>query len=289
MPDRRLEQDTLHHLRRAAARCRPPRIRALHLPPAPPDDPLAGAWCALELEDGTLGLSYVLYGHTLAALRRRAAEGPRGLAGGDPLALAADFALAPGVQGGVARALGFAAVHALSGWLFRRARWEPPPATGSLGGIVPQTGERIGMIGLFDSLVPRLVAAGAEVVVLELRRELHGWRDGALVTGNVALLARCTQVLATATVVLNGTFEQMRAACPAAQRFVLVGPSAGMLPDALFARGVTGLGGVWIDDPAAYLLAMAHGGRRGGAARKFTLGPAEYPGAEALIERLPRG
>jgi uncharacterized protein (DUF4213/DUF364 family) len=141
------------------------------------------------------------------------------------------------------------------------------------------------MIGLFGSLVPRLVNAGAKLVVVELRAELHGLRDGALVTGDLAALAPCTQVLATATLVLNGTLGRMRAACPAARRFALVGPSAGMLPDALFARGVTHLGGAWIHDPAEYLRGMPSGAARGPAARKFALDAADYPGADALIER----
>jgi hypothetical protein len=42
-----------------------------------------------------------------------------------------------------------------------------------------------------------------------------------------------------------------------------------MLPDALFARGVTHLGGAWIHDPAEYLRGMPGGGARGPAARKF--------------------
>jgi len=277
-----LELDTLALLQRAAARRVPPRVRALHLPPAPPAESLGGAWCALELDDGTLGLGYVRYGDTLDALHAHVPSA----AGADALALAEGFAAAPDVAGGARRALGFAAAHALSNWLFRAAGWAPPAADDSVGGLEPQAGEKIGMIGLFGSLVPRLVARGARLVVIELRAELHGERDGALVTGDAAELADCTQVLATGTLVLNGTFERMRAACPSARRFVLVGPSAGVLPDALFARGVSALGGTWIVEPAAFLEHLVCGQSRGAAARKFMLAVADYPGAPALIERL---
>ncbi len=119
-----------------------------------------------------------------------------------------------------------------------------------------------------------------------MRIGLFGSLDGALVTGDAAALAPCMQVLATATLVLIGTLERMRAACPAARRFALVGPSAGMLPDALFARGVTHLGGAWMHDPAECLRGMPGGGARGQAARKFALDAADYPGADALIERM---
>lgn len=277
-----LEQDTLALLARAAARRAPPRVRALHLPPQPGADSPKSSWCALELADASLGLAYMGSGGSPAALRTQAAD----LAGADPLALAERLRAPVAAAGGATRALGFAAAHALSNWLFRAAGWAPPAARDSVGGLTPQPGEKIGMIGLFGSLVPRLVASGARLVVVELRPELHGLREGALVTGERAELADCTQVLATATLVPNGSFEAMRAACRAARRFVLVGPSAGMLPDALFARGVTELGGTWIEDPAAFLASLVQGTRRGASARKFALAAAAYPGAPALIARL---
>jgi len=277
------EQDTLALLALAAARRTPPRVRALHLPLAQPDDALSGAWCVLELDDGTLGLGYVRHGSALEALQAHVTA----VTGADALALTAGFTAAPDADGGTTRTLGFAAVHALSNWLFRGAGWAPPPADDSVGGLRPEAGETIGMIGLFGPLVPRLLASGAQLVVLELRRELHGTRDdGVLVTGDAAALAECTQVLATGTVLLNGSFERMRAACVAAQRFVLIGPSAGIVPDALFARGVTELGGAWIVDPLSYLRSLAQGTKPGAAARKFRLVAADYPGASALIERL---
>ena len=276
------EQDTLTLLARAAARRTPPRVRALHLPPARADDALAGAWCTLELEDGTLGLGYLSQGATLDALRMRAAA----VAGADALALATGFVATPQAVDSATRTLGFAAVHALSNWLYQSAGWAPQAADDSVGGLRPGPREHIGMIGLFGPLVPRLVATGARLVVIDLRRDLHGERDGALVTGDTTLLADCTQVLATGTLLLNGTFECMRAACGAARRFVLIGPSAGIVPDALFARGVTELGGAWITDPAAYLASLAQGTKPGAAARKFRLAAADYPGAAALIDRL---
>ena len=47
-----------------------PRVQALHLPPPSADGTRAGEFCAVELEDGALGLSFVLLGDTLATLRR---------------------------------------------------------------------------------------------------------------------------------------------------------------------------------------------------------------------------
>ena len=275
------ETDTLALLAQALQRRKPPRVRALHLPPGRPEDACAGESCALALDDGSVGLSYALFGDTLAAWRRLAPT----LGGADPFDLAQGLASPADASGLAARGLGLAAVNALTAWLYRQAGFEPPPAADSCGGLEPAPGECVGMVGWFPPLVPRLRAAGAELRVLELREELHGPREGALVGGDAALLEPCTQVLATGTVLLNGSFEAVRAHCGRARRFVLVGPSAGLLPYALFARGVDGIGGSWVDDPAAFLDALQTGDRRRGA-RKFFLERGLHPSAAELIDRL---
>ena len=60
--------DYVAQLEAVAAEGRLPRIRALHLPPVRPVHDNRGEFCALELEDGSLGLSYVLLDDTLARL-----------------------------------------------------------------------------------------------------------------------------------------------------------------------------------------------------------------------------
>ena len=62
-----------------------------------------------------------------------------------------------------------------------------------------------------------------------------------------------------------------------------MGPGAGCLPDGLFARGVTLLGGSWVVDAAAFKQALATGAPWGGSARKFALTRANYPGWQALL------
>ena len=66
---------------------------------------------------------------------------------------------------------------------------------------------------------------------------------------------------------------------------VLVGPSAGCLPDALFARGVTLLGGSWITDRKGFLDALRRGESRSAFSGKFALTRDDYPGFETLLAR----
>jgi len=93
-------------------------------------------------------------------------------------------------------------------------------------------------------------------------------------------------VISTSTLLLNGTLERMLQSCPRAQWFGMVGPSAGCLPDGLFARGVTLLGGTAIADRKGFVQALVAGEKRKAYTRKFFLTPDNYPGVNALLQRI---
>lgn len=261
-----------------AARLGRPRVRALHLPP--PTGGKEAEFCALELDDGSLGFTYIRLAGTEAALRQW--HGAADVAGIEATVLARGFALADPV----ARAIGLAAINALSQQLFTRSGWEPCAQGDPLGGIAPQAGEHIGMVGLFTPLLPRVERAGARLTVLELQPHLvreEGWLR---VTLDAAALAGCERVIGTCSVLLNDTLDDVLAACRHARQRVLVGPTAGCLPDPLFARGVHALGGRRVTDRAGFLAAFREGARWGACTRKYVVDPQDYPGVNALLERL---
>jgi uncharacterized protein len=260
----------------------PPRVRALHLPPAPWNGSRDGEFGALELDDGSLGLSYVLLDGTLAALFG-GAQG-QDLVGADALAVARGWAHGQGAE----RTLGFAAVNALTRHLFDRTGFSPPDATDSIGGLAPQQGEHVGMVGYFPPLVKRVTACGARLTVLELKADLLGRGDGFRVTLDPRDLEGCDKLLSTSTVLLNDTLDEVLSHCAAARAFAMIGPGASCLPDPLFRRGVTLLGGVWIEQAEAFKQALATGQPWGRHARKFALARDAYPGIEALLGRVRR-
>lgn len=256
-----------------------PKVCALHLPRGTARDGKQSAFCAVELEGGVLGLAYVGLGES--RMRLAAMDGAA-LRNADPMVLLAGCTADDEAQ----RVLGLATANALTRWLFERAGFVPPESTDSLGGIRAGQGERIGMVGLFLPLLDRVLVSGADLTVLELPPESPGERGGWRVTLDANDLATCTQVLCTSTVLLNDTLERVRAACRSATEFVLIGPGAGCLPDPLFARGVTRLGGSWVTDAAGVIDALERGERWTAHARKFDLGQPDYLGFEALLGRL---
>ena len=262
---------------RIAARLGSPRVRALHLPPQ--EAGTDAEFCALELEDGSIGFSFVKIGDVEPLLRKHpdigafagmeAAVLARGYAGSDP----------------AGKALGFAAISALSQQLFSRANWVPSPADDSLGEIEPRRGEHIGMIGLFRPLLARVKEAGARLTVLELRPELAGEHENYRVTLNPADLASCEKVVSTCTVMLNDTLDAMLAACRNARQLAIVGPTAGCIPDPLFALGVDTVGGRRVLDTEGFRDAFCKGERWGTFTCKYVIARQGYPGIDWLLER----
>jgi uncharacterized protein (DUF4213/DUF364 family) len=67
-------------------------------------------------------------------------------------------------------------------------------------------------------------------------------------------------LIATGTTLINGTLENLLALAKPTADIILVGPTATMLPDAFFQRGVRIVGGIRVSDPDALLDALAEGG-----------------------------
>ena len=269
-------------LERFADRASVPKVRKLHLPPAAMANTKAGEFCAIELEDGSLGLSYVLLDASTKNLVAKGGAPGLGLEGADALSVARWFTGAPGAR----RALGFAAVNALTRCLFDRAGFTPGASPDSIGMLDPARGDHIGMIGLFPPLVSSIVDAGAKLTVVELRADLAGERAGFRVTLDRNELAGCNKVIGTSTMLLNDSLDAMLSVCSQARSFALIGPGAGCLPDPLFARGVTLVGGTWITDRELFQSALAAGESWTAAARKVAIRRADYPGFESLLARV---
>lgn len=285
-----IAQELLAQLETIAAQHPPPRIVQLHVPRDPSAEPSKArdaAFCAIELDDGSFGLSYLLLGDTVRELvgsgKSRTSALP--LLGLCPLELAQRFATHDGLD----RALALACINALTDSVWRRLGFTPPAAANSLGDIALHAGDHLGMIGFFPPLVRQVQATGAELTVVELSEDMVQRQQlrfpGVRITMDRAAIAHCNVVVGTSTMLLNDTLDAMLAAAPMAQRFAVIGPSAGLWPDVLFARGVTLLGGTRIVDGNGFRAAMASGASWSGTARKFALSAQDWPGWQSLLMR----
>jgi uncharacterized protein len=240
------------------------------------------AFCAIELQDGAFGLSYLMLGDTVRGLAsNRSAQGS--LSGRSPLALAQRF----GSTDPLERALALACINALTDSVWRRIGYEPPTAGNSLGDVVLSRADHLGMIGFFPPLVRQVQAQGGRLTVVELDeatvRRQQARFPGVTITLDRGRLADCTVVVGTSTMLLNDTLDAMLAAAPLAQDFAVIGPSAGLWPDALFARGVSLMGGTRVVDGAAFRAAMAGDAAWGTSTRKFAIKARDWPGWQQLL------
>ena len=258
-----------------------PPVRSLHLP----RDAATGRnaeFCALELADGSLGLSYLWLGHEPPHLRDLLTRTPPG--GLAPHALAHWYADGDPAR----RAVGFAALNAISQHLFARAGFAPDTATSSVSLLDPGERDHVGMVGLFPPLVDRILASGARLTVAELNPKLVRDDGRYRVTLDGRELSACNKVISTSTVLLNGTIDDVLAVCRGASYFGIIGPGAGCLPDPLFARGVSTVGGTRVIAPAEFVASLVTGKRWGDGVAKYCIQPAGYPGVEALLSRAKR-
>lgn len=253
----------------------PSRLARLVFPPLVDRPGKEGEFCAIQLDDGSVGLSFTLLEGTLRALH----SGRTPAAGTPASELVAGYATGDGA----ARALGLATINALTRRLFDRAGFEPDDSVDSFGSLGLVAGDRLGMVGHFTPLIRQARDLGIPVVVLELREELVREEPGLAVSLDPRRLEGCNKVVSTSTLLLNDTFEQVASCWRHAQAVAIVGPSAGCPPDALFAAGVSAVGSAWVADADRFLARVAAGQKWGDASRKVTITRAGYPGLEQLI------
>jgi uncharacterized protein (DUF4213/DUF364 family) len=255
---------------RAAAIAMPPPVRRVFMPEPNPDPAREPEFGVVQLADGSAGLYYAWLGEGQRGMAQRFP--PATLAGLPALELARYFLR----EDEASRSLGLAAINAMTAWWWRHHGYSPPVAQDAFGAHIAPT-DRVGMVGNFQPLIEHLLADRRPVVVLE--RKPHLWREapGLRVTGDPSALSDCTVVLATATMCLNDSLEATLAFCREARAIAIIGPTAGFFPGPLFARGVSSMGGMWLEDADAAIVALTTGKPWKPYARRFVIERADYP------------
>lgn len=254
----------------------PARVARSALPPVMNDPGKEGEFCAVQLDDGSVGLAFAILQDTLPTLHARLPPGV--LAGRSALELVRGYA-----SGDLAaRTIGLATINALARRLYDRAGFVPGDSADSFS-VTLGRGDRLGLVGHFRPLIREARALGIPVTVLELRAELVREEPGLSVTLDPARLAACNKIVSTSTLLLNDSFEAVSGLWKNAQEVAIVGPSACGPPDPLFAAGVSAVGTTWVSNAEALLAHIVAGEKWGDSARKVTFTPERYPGLDALL------
>lgn len=224
-----------------------PAIAQIHVAPVQLDAGKSCKFGAIVLDDDTVGLTYVALADTWQHLQDRSAW--QTLIGANALRAAELYASVHGWQ----RALGMAAVNAISQLVFNRHPELLQTAGRTQATLALDNCKQLGMVGYFPSLVRDVRKAGVPLTVIELKQNLLQSADNFTVTADTSALSQCDTVICTGTTLINHTLEDVLAHCQNAREVHVIGPTTGCLPDPLFARGVTTVGGRRVLDTNAFL------------------------------------
>ena len=167
---------------------------------------------------------------------------------------------------GIRRAIGIATVNALADCCWQR---RPHPGVelhlgaDAFDSTDIRPGDKVVVVGAFVPFLKELKRRGQSFLVLEQdpatlkADELPFFRPAEQAA---EILPDADVALITGATLVNNTLEELLALTRPDARVTVVGPTVGMLPDALLARGADVLGCVRITEPDAFLDLLAEGG-----------------------------
>ncbi|MDX2312865.1 MAG: DUF364 domain-containing protein [Gammaproteobacteria bacterium] len=255
-----------------------PPVRSIHIAPFEADPEKSSKFGAMILTDGTVGLTYTALDGALSDLQDRSKTDS--LINTSPVQIAQLYAGEFGWQ----RSLGMAAINAVSQFVFEHSGYVLPAMDKTLDLLALEKGDHVGMVGYFPPLVEQVRARGVPLTVVELNEKWIQRTDGLEVTLDLAHLNSCNKVVCTGTVLINQTLDSVLEHCGNAEQILIVGPTTGCLPDPLFDRGVTLLGGSVVVDHRKFLQLWAAQEKWRRTARRYVLRRGEgFPGYQALL------
>ena len=257
-----------------------PPIREIHFASKFEKPEASSKFGAMVLDDGTVGLTYTGLNDTLRDLQSR--PDLHELAGCSPVEAARLYAEETGWQ----RSLGMAAINAISQYVLECSRYALTESVQTLDLLVVEQGDHVGMVGYFPPLVEQIRALDVALTVIELDAKWLQQDNAYEVTLDPARLSECNKILCTGTTLVNQTLDAVLEHSSGAAAFCLIGPTVGCLPDPLFKRGVTALGGRQVTDCARFVELWRDGQPWRQASRRYSIEDKGYPGYESLLQTL---
>lgn len=124
-------------------------------------------------------------------------------------------------------------------------------------------GDTVVMVGAFVPFIKYLKGRSKKLYVIDKHPqalkagEHHLWRS----PGSTAeIVPRADIVIITGSSMVEGGLDELLGACTKAREVILAGPTASMWPEPFFKRGVTVVGGIFINDPDKLLQVVSEAG-----------------------------
>lgn len=256
-----------------------PPVQEIHIAPFSPDLVKNSKFGALVLADGTVGLTYTGLGDDLQVLQDRSKY--EWLINVSPVQIASLYTMEDGWQ----KVLGMAAINAISQYLFKQSGYSMPTGGKTVTHLKLDKGDHVGMVGYFPPLVEQVREMGLPLTVIELDEQWLQNHDQFEVTLDPEKLKGCSKIICTGTVLVNQTIDDLLPYFSNASQIFIVGPTVGCLPDPLFDRGITQLGGCTVLDSAQFLRLWATQEKWRNSTRRYVLSrDSTYPGCLQLLE-----
>jgi uncharacterized protein (DUF4213/DUF364 family) len=159
------------------------------------------------------------------------------------------------------RIIGLSCLNAISQHLLKREshRYHILFKTDPIDHITFNKADKVVMIGNIRGFLPKLQALAEDVAVIDDRVQHSELPSFKRLEETQAQLKDATIVFITGSAIANNTLEPVLKWSENAREIAVVGPSAGMIPDPLFTRGVTILSGMQIMEPKAVLQTIEGG------------------------------
>ena len=279
-----IANDYLQLMQTIGAQLQIPSVQEIHIAPFEQDPAKSSKFGALVLTDGTVGLTYTGLNDDLRVLPVRSKY--ESLLDESPVQVASLYSREEGWQ----KVLGMAAINAISQYLFNRAGYWPPAGGKTVTHLELDKGDHVGMVGFFPPLVEQVRQMGLPLTVIELDERWLQQDGQFVVTLEPEKLDDCSKIICTGTVLVNQTIDDLLPHFGNARQIFIVGPTVGCLPDPLFERGITQLGGCAVLDTARFLRLWTAQKKWRDSTRRYVLSRGSaYPGFLQLLENATWG
>jgi uncharacterized protein (DUF4213/DUF364 family) len=164
------------------------------------------------------------------------------------------------------KTLGIAALNALSASCWRQMKdngYEIEFGKDAFDDIEVQPGIKAVVVGALVPIIRKLIAADADFRILEMdsstlkEKELPYFAEASRAP---EFIPGADLLVITGTTVLNDTLPALLEMAKPGVQIIVTGPTASMLPEAFFSRGVTTLGGIMVTKPDDLLDIISEGG-----------------------------